>query len=191
MVKINKIYTKTGDDGTTGLIGGSRVSKDHPRVECYGEIDELNSFIGMARTRAEEMQRSQFVEILAIVQNELFDIGAELATPTGMQKKEALNQKTIQRLEDWIDELNKPLEELRSFILPGGTVLNANLHQCRTVSRRAERALVRLSSREEISILLRQYLNRLSDLFFAMARHESYLARTAEYLWEPQKSLKQ
>lgn len=190
MVKINKIYTRTGDKGDTGLVGGKRVPKDSLRVEAYGEVDELNSFLGLARTYAEQEKRTPLPEILAQLQNELFDLGAELASPGDLTspKKISVGADQITRLESHIDELMKGIPELRSFVLPGGTPLNAVLHIGRTVCRRAERRVLALSRQEQVAEHAIIYLNRLSDLLFAMARFESHRSQCPEYLWVPQKS---
>ena len=155
-VRINKVYTRTGDRGETALVGGKRVAKDSPRVEAYGAVDELNSIVGLARVFNEEDRESgeghRFLdEVLCQIQDELFDIGSELATPpeffqAGMYR---VGADEIKRLEKWIDQCQKDLEPLQSFILPGGGRIGAYLHQCRTVCRRVERDVLRLS-REEI-----------------------------------------
>jgi len=190
MVKINKIYTRKGDDGSTGLVGGARVAKDCLRVEAYGELDELNSIVGFARTLAEEHKREMLLVKLVRLQNEIFDLGSELASPAGSEWEGMLKATPEQakRLEDWIDECNNKLPELTSFVLPGGTQLNSALHMARTVCRRVERRVLALSRTEEVSKDILIYLNRLSDLFFSMARYESFEAGTPEYLWEPGKS---
>lgn len=191
MVKINRIYTRTGDDGTTGLVGGSRVRKDSPHVEAYGDIDELNSWLGMLRTWAQESSAARVYEITASLQNELFDLGSEVASPPGEEWKGMvrITATHVERLEGLIDELSDGLPELRSFVLPGGSELNAALHIARTVCRRAERRLLAFASqstggadwfREPL-----RYLNRLSDLLFAMARFESARTECPEYLWVP------
>jgi cob(I)alamin adenosyltransferase len=198
MVKINRIYTRTGDDGSTGLVGGERVAKDSLRVEAYGEVDELNSALGVARTLAEKILVSeknnpedtklkQLLEQIASLQNELFDLGAELATPPGKEwpTMKVISGGHIERLESWIDEHTKNIPELRSFVLPGGTELNAALHLARTICRRAERRVLTLSRQEKVSAHALTYLNRLSDLLFAMARAESHRAGSPEYLWKP------
>jgi len=186
MVKINKIYTKTGDDGETHLVGGTRVAKDSLRVMAYGDIDELNSFIGFARTLATEQNIEVLVAQLTEIQNELFDLGSELAT-AGDQDWEGMikaQESQTTRLEQWIDELCSGLPELTSFVLPGGTALNSILHIARAVCRRAERSVLTLSREEFVSKPARVYFNRLSDLLFAMARFESHRAGTEEYLWK-------
>lgn len=186
MVKISKIYTRTGDDGTTGLVGGTRIAKSSLRVSAYGDIDELNSFLGQARTLAEKTGATTLTPLLADVQNELFDIGAELATPPGgaWEGMKTISVAQVTRLEQSIDELTRGIPELRSFVLPGGTELNASLHICRAVSRRAERSTLALAETEPVSNSVRLYLNRLSDLLFAMARYESHRSGVPEYLWE-------
>jgi len=170
--RLSKIYTRTGDEGTTGLGDGSRVSKEDARVEAYGTVDELNSFIGMLRdTQNEEHLR----EVLAEVQNRLFSLGAHLASvPQREGKAERLRILTsqVERLERDIDALNAALAPLNSFILPGGTPAAAHLHLARTVCRRAERGVVELASQpnEPVSAAAVHYLNRLSDFLFVAAR---------------------
>ena len=187
MVKINRIYTRTGDDGSTGLVGGTRIGKDSDRVNAYGDLDEFNAFLGMARTLAEKSARQEILTKLEIIQNEVFDIGAELASPYGadLSNLPTVKKEQAARLEGWIDELTCNLDELTSFVLPGGTELNGMLHITRAVCRRCERAVIRLHQSEPISDSVRIYLNRLSDLLFAMARFESDSARVPEYLWKP------
>lgn len=186
MVKINKIYTRTGDDGTTGLVGGARVSKDSERVEAYGEIDELNAYLGVCRTLAER-ECSKNASLLAQIQNTLFDLGSELATPAGQtwEGMITVHGDHVQQLERWIDQLTADLPELRSFVLPGGNDLNGYLHIARTICRRAERRILRLQRSEDVSKEVIAYVNRLSDLLFAMARSESARIGTPEYLWQP------
>ena len=187
MVKINKIYTRTGDSGTTALVGGARIEKNSPRVCAYGEVDELNSYIGWARTLAENKAVDNIAAKLAQIQNELFDLGSELATPAGASwdGMHTMQQSHVDKLEAWIDELCTGMPELRSFVLPGGTELNSVLHVARTVCRRAERAAIQLKQTEPVSVHVAVYLNRLSDLLFAMARFESQRAKVPEYLWAP------
>lgn len=187
MVKINRIYTRTGDDGSTGLVGGERVAKNCLRVSAYGEVDELNSFLGQARTLAQKVQRSALEQRLEIIQNELFDLGAELASAPGadLSGMPTVSLSQVSRLERWIDELCDGMPELRSFVLPGGTELNSALHVARAVCRRAERSVLTLHQDQAVSEPLRAYLNRLSDLLFAMARFESHASGSSEYLWKP------
>jgi cob(I)alamin adenosyltransferase len=180
-----KIYTKTGDKGDTGLFGGGRVSKSHPRVEAYGDVDELNAFIGMARA-VEMMPRID--EVLVPVQRDLFAIGALLATPDRdkMKKqleKASIDDRRIAELEHAIDDGDKELEPLKSFIVPGGTPKAAALHVARTVCRRAERRVIALPESEEIPPIVVVYLNRLSDLLFTLARVANRRAGAGEVTW--------
>ena len=188
MVKINKIYTRTGDQGTTHLVGGVLVAKSDPRVECYGNVDELNSHLGFIRTLAIDNKKPALVEKLAIIQNELFDVGAILACADKdtQDKMAQISPEQIKQLEDWIDEAITGLPELKSFVLPGGTVLNSQFHIARTVCRRAERSLFALA-KDSFPHNVGIYLNRLSDLLFAFARHASHDANVEEYLWVPGK----
>lgn len=170
MVVLNKIYTKTGDRGETALGDGTRVAKTSPRVEAYGTVDELNSIVGIAVFHAKGPIRKQ----LQTIQNDLFDLGADLCVPVvEVEKAEypplRMVKTQVERLENEIDQVNKDLSPLKSFILPGGTLLASYLHQCRTVARRAERLAVGLSE-EPINPDTIIYLNRLSDWFFVMAR---------------------
>ena len=169
MVKLNKIYTRTGDDGSTGLADGSRASKDCFRVRAYGEVDEANSAIGVARLHIDniELERS-----LARIQNDMFDLGADLSTPTMEDDSKALRivQSQIDRLETELDALNKDLEPLKTFVLPGGTPPAAYLHLARAITRRAEREIVTMARDETINPLALKYINRLSDFLFVAAR---------------------
>ncbi len=190
-VRITKVYTRTGDRGETGLVGGKRVAKDSQRVEAYGAVDELNSIVGLARVFNEEDRESgeghRFLdEVLCQIQDELFDLGSELATPpefyqVGMYR---VGSDEIKRLEKWIDRCQKDLEPLKSFILPGGGRIGAYLHQCRTVCRRAEREILRLSREEAINGDALKYFNRLSDLFFVLSRWIAKQTGQPEYLWQ-------
>ena len=180
-----KIYTKTGDRGDTGLFGGGRVAKDHPRVEAYGDVDELNAALGLARS-IEMMPRID--EVLVPIQRDLFAIGALLATPdTGKMRqhleKARIDEERIQQLEHAIDDGDRELEPLRSFILPGGTPKAAALHVARTVCRRAERRVVALQTEVELPPLVVIYLNRLSDLLFVLARLANRRAGAGEVTW--------
>lgn len=182
-----KIYTKTGDRGDTGLFGGGRVSKNHPRVEAYGEVDELNGFIGLARS-IEPMPRID--EVLVPVQRDLFAIGALLATPDHEKMQQHLTKARVDddrvaELEHAIDEADRELEPLRAFIIPGGSPKSAALHVARTVCRRAERRVVELQGMPstEIPQLVVIYLNRLSDLLFTLARVANRRAGTGEVMW--------
>lgn len=187
MVTLNKIYTRTGDTGSTGLVGGARIEKDAAKVEAYGDIDELNAQLGVCKELANETAATLILDMLITIQNELFDIGAELATPSeahweGMLKAQAQH---VQQLESWIDKLNETLPILRSFILPGGSLLSAQIHVARTVCRRAERHICKLNKLEAVSPFILQYVNRLSDLLFVMARAVVHAEGKPEYLWVP------
>jgi cob(I)alamin adenosyltransferase len=190
-VRITKVYTRTGDRGDTALVGGKRVAKDSLRVEAYGALDELNSCVGLARVFNEEDlaagEAHEFLnEVLCQIQDELFDLGSELATPpefftTGMYR---VSDEEVKRLEKLMDRCQKDLEPLNSFVLPGGGRIGAYLHQCRTVCRRAERDILRLSRDEDVNSTVIKYINRLSDLFFVLARWISKQSGEAEYLWQ-------
>jgi cob(I)alamin adenosyltransferase len=180
-----RIYTRTGDEGTTGLFGGGRVDKHHPRVEAYGDVDELNAALGLARA-VEPMPRLD--EVLVPVQRDLFAIGALLATPDREKmhqqlEKARIDDERIAQLERAIDDGEAELEPLKAFILPGGTPKAAALHVARTVCRRAERRVVALAREIEIPELALRYLNRLSDLLFVLARVANRRAGTGEVTW--------
>lgn len=181
-----KIYTKTGDDGTTGLFGGHRVAKDSLRIQSYGTVDELNSVMGLARAHGVGAEHD---ELLAMVQEQLFILGADLATPAGSGKNFPLprvTQDEVECLERAIDRLEETLPELKNFILPGGTPAGAALHLARTVCRRAERLVVVLVQEEpDTGMLPLQYLNRLSDLLFVLARAVNHAAGVVEHPWVP------
>jgi|SRR6056297_561773 len=186
MVVLNRIYTKTGDHGETALGNGARVAKHSMRVTAYGTVDEVNATLGLARLHA----KGETDEALARIQNDLFDLGADLCRPDMARDAEAdytplrVTANQVTRLESEIDTMNKTLEPLRSFILPGGTELAAYLHLCRTVSRRAERLTVELATMEEVNPDAVKYLNRLSDWFFVAAR-VSNDGGTSDVLWVP------
>lgn len=180
-----KIYTKTGDAGDTGLFGGGRVPKNHPRVEAYGDVDELNSSIGFARA-IEKMPRVD--DVLLPVQRDLHAIGALLATPNREKmaqhlEKARIDDDRIRELEQAIDAGDDELEPLRAFIIPGGTPKAAALHVARTVCRRAERRVVQLAGESEIPAVVVVYLNRLSDLLFTLARVANRRASVEETSW--------
>lgn len=180
-----KIYTKTGDAGDTGLFGGGRVPKDDPRVEAYGDVDELNAVLGLARA-AELMPRID--EVLVPIQRDLFSIGALLATPDRDKMEQHLTKarisdERIAELERAIDACDRELEPLKAFILPGGTEKAAALHVARTVCRRAERRVIHLQREVEIPQIVVVYLNRLSDLLFTLARFANARAGAGEVTW--------
>src|SRR5690348_13404560 len=170
-IALNRIYTKAGDKGQTSLAGGQRIAKDARRIECYGTVDELNAFTGMACVSAQEALPSLAI-ILKRVQHELFNLGSILATrPENVHPKQPrITAAEVRQLELEIDEMNTHLPALRSFVLPGGSRLNTELHACRTICRRAERIAVTLAREEEIPPETVQYLNRLSDAFFVWSR---------------------
>ncbi|HLJ44923.1 MAG TPA: cob(I)yrinic acid a,c-diamide adenosyltransferase [Bryobacteraceae bacterium] len=186
---LNRIYTKGGDKGQTSLVGGQRVGKDSLRIECYGSVDELNAFIGMASVSAES-EVPRLLPILRRVQNELFNLGSILATLAEdvHPKQPRVTEVEIRQLEREIDEMNAELAPLRSFVLPGGSRLNTELHVCRTICRRAERIAVRLAREEEVPIEVIQYLNRLSDALFVWSRWVNHELKVSEVLWEPNQS---
>ena len=176
-----KIYTKAGDDGSTGLIGGGRVPKSDPRLECIGAVDELNAAIGWAAVGASEL-----VNKLRAVQNELFVIGSQLACPDERPPAHlpALEESSIGRLEMEIDAVSAELEPLRNFILPGGSEASARLHLARAICRRAERVVVTFAQDRPVSASTLTYLNRLSDWLFAHARWANHRARINDIVWE-------
>lgn len=191
MVKLNRIYTKTGDDGTTGLVGGLRVNKDSLRVEAYGSVDEANSFLGSAIVALEHApfrNSSIVVKLLRSIQQDLFDLGADLATPVveGESGRLRVLATQTQRIESAIDEHNEHLASLTSFVLPGGSPASAALHLARTVVRRAERRTVSLYAAEPEATSLEtiRYLNRLSDLLFVLARVANAMG-LGDVLWVP------
>ncbi len=186
MIVLNKIYTKTGDAGETALGNGIRVAKHSMRVTAYGTVDETNAAVGLARLEAEGDMHTA----LGRIQNDLFDLGADLCRPDMASDAEAeytplrVTDAQVARLEAEIDKMNADLEPLRSFVLPGGSRLAAQLHLCRTVSRRAERMSVELATMEEVNPAAVKYLNRLSDWFFVASRIANDNGR-ADVLWEP------
>lgn len=186
-----KLYTKSGDDGSTGLFGGDRVSKDHPRVEAYGTVDELNAALGLVRTilDADNELGLRFTDILTRLQSRLFDIGADLATPEASRHEAKISrivQPHIDEAEGWIDEVDAGNDPMTSFILPGGCELAARLHVARGVCRRAERRMVNLSRSGTVNPLSIIFINRLSDLLFAMARRANKEAAVPDVPWMPE-----
>jgi cob(I)alamin adenosyltransferase len=189
-IRITKVYTRHGDKGETHLVGGTRVPKDDPRIESYGTVDELNAVLGIVRACNDAAPPSpvgaRLDAILRQVQNELFDLGSELATPpdAAWEGMITIGAEQIATLERTIDECQHDLAPLESFILPGGGMIAAFLHQARTVCRRAERDILRLSRQEPVSPHALGYVNRLSDLLFVLSRWMSHHLGEAEYLWE-------
>ena len=183
-----KLYTRSGDDGTTGLFGGGRVGKDHPRVEAYGTVDELNACLGVAAAASdgETAFAARLRDMLPTIQSQLFDIGADLATPADSphaDKVARVAETAVAQLEGWIDEVDGENEPMQTFVLPGGTELAARLHLARTVCRRAERRLRPLDHAETINPQIGHYLNRLGDLLFALARGANRDAGVPDVPW--------
>jgi cob(I)alamin adenosyltransferase len=181
MVKLNTIYTRTGDKGTAGLVDGSRVSKASARMAAIGNVDEANASVGMAVALLHD---DSLGEQLQRIQNELFDLGADIATPGEVEGALRITGGQVERLEREIDAMNANLEPLRSFILPGGSPAVAALHLARTVARRAERSAVALSNTEQVNPTALAYLNRLSDLLFVAARFVA-AKQGGDVLWQP------
>jgi len=188
MVKLNKIYTKTGDDGTTGLTDGSRVKKFDLRPSAYGDVDELNSFIGLSINCIDKDKKYNFlIKILKKIQNDLFDLGADLSTPIEENPKFEplrINDTQVLNLENLIDKFNIKLEPLNSFILPGGSEISCWLHVARTVARRAERSISKLSDCNQVNKQSLMYINRLSDFLFVVSRITNDNGK-ADVLWVP------
>jgi cob(I)alamin adenosyltransferase len=180
-----KIYTKTGDHGETGLFGGRRVSKSDPRVDAYGEVDELGAWLGVIRAPGQGLD-PELAEIIALIQRDLFALGARLADPSARidsrVTKVELDERSVQRLEDWIDRFEAELHPLRKFILAGGTPAGAMLHLARAVCRRAERRIVSLGA-DGVDAMILVYINRLSDLCFVLARVVNHRAGSPEVEW--------
>lgn len=184
MVKLTKIYTKTGDDGTTGLVDGSRTAKDAPRMAAIGDVDELNSLIGVAAQHAQ----GDVLKALRVIQNDLFDLGADLATPGSDFTPSEMVLRVVaaqtQRLESEIDAMNAEMKPLSSFILPGGTALAAHLHVARSAARRAERSMVAAARAANLNPEAQRYINRLSDWLFVAARYANGKGE-GDVLWVP------
>jgi len=206
MVRINRVYTKAGDRGQTSLIGGDRVSKASPRVECYGAVDELNAVLGLVRTSlVGSAAAGTLLPIVARIQNELFNLGAELATPDAERRARSprIEARHVAALESEIDQLNDDLPALESFVLPGGGWVSSYLHLARTVCRRVERLVVEVSYRAaaqpgadgvgdagetDVGDQVVIYLNRLSDALFVFGRWAALVDGESEPLWEPEKT---
>jgi cob(I)alamin adenosyltransferase len=192
---INRVYTRRGDQGETSLAGGQRVPKDGARIEAYGSVDELNAFLGAARVTTADLTEGKarlapLAAILLRVEHELFNLGSILATlPEDVHPRQArVGDAEVERLELEMDRMNEELPPLRSFVLPGGSRLNAELHICRTVCRRAERACVALARQEDVPPEAVRYLNRLGDALFVWSRWASHVTGAPEILWEPNQS---
>ena len=190
-IALNRIYTKRGDAGETSLVGGQRVPKDDSRIEAYGTVDELNAFVGLAAVSCgEDARLAPLAAILRRVQHELFNLGSILATqPEDVHPNQPrITAAEVAQLEREIDGMNTDLSPLRSFVLPGGTRLSAELHATRTICRRAERLTVALASEQSVPPEAIQYLNRLSDAMFVWSRWANHVLGAPEVLWEPNKS---
>ena len=179
-----KIYTKTGDKGKTSLLGGTRVSKSHERINAYGTIDELNSFLGLVSDLDHNDERTKFIQE---IQSRLFTIGSSLAAESDKAKefKPDLEENDVKDLELAIDGMNVSLSPMKNFILPGGSQLVSTTHIARTVCRRAERLIIKLSESEDIEEIITKYLNRLSDYLFVLARKQGYDLKVEEIPWRP------
>jgi cob(I)alamin adenosyltransferase len=187
-MRIDKVYTKGGDKGQTSLIGGDRVSKAAPRIEAYGTVDEVNATLGLVRTALESSAAGEhLIPIIHRIQNELFNLGAELATPDPERRAKLprVEQRHIDQLEHDIDALNDDLPALTSFVLPGGGAASASFHLARTVCRRGERLIVALAEHEDLGELSVMYLNRLSDALFVFGRWAALRDGRPEPLWQP------
>ena len=186
--RLTKIYTRTGDDGTTGLFGGGRLSKSDIRIEAYGTVDEVNSCIGLARA---EDSSHVFESLLAQIQIDLFVLGADLATPLDAKITYSIpriEQPDVERLEHAIDEHVDQLPELTKFVMPGGSLLSSHFHVARTVARRAERLVVELALHQELGEYDIRYLNRLSDLLFVLARRANQVLGVSDVEWDGKKA---
>lgn len=187
MVKLNKIYTRTGDGGETSLVNGHRVSKHSLRPSAFGSVDEVNSVLGICRLHTAELDDDRFDAMLARVQNDLFDLGADLATPVTEEEPQhalRITADQVQRLEDEIDQMNADLEPLNSFVLPGGNSAAAHIHLARAQCRRAEREMTLLATQEAVGDTAMKFINRLSDHLFVMARLINK-GRGGDVLWKP------
>lgn len=193
-IRINRVYTRGGDKGETSLVGGQRIAKDSIRIESYGTVDELNAILGVVRVTNRDLPgaspeaRDQLDAILFRIQNELFNLGSDLATLPGDRhpKQPVIEAHHVGFLEATIDELNAGLPELTSFVLPGGGLVGAHLHQARTVCRRAERLVTTLGRQESVGEECLVYLNRLSDLLFVLSRWAAKVRSEPETLWRPE-----
>jgi cob(I)alamin adenosyltransferase len=194
-IRINRVYTRGGDNGETSLVGGQRTAKDSIRIESYGTVDELNAVLGLVRVAnrapgASKANREKLDGILRRLQGELFNLGSDLATLPGDRhpRQPVIEARHVKRLEKEIDELNAGLPELSSFVLPGGGPVGAFLHQARTVCRRAERRVTSLARQEAVGAHALVFLNRLSDHLFVLSRWAARVRREPETLWDPSRT---
>lgn len=193
----SRLYTRTGDDGSTGLFSSARVGKDHPRIAAYGTVDELNACIGLARVEMDAASKRGggaglplIAQILSSLQDRLFELGADLATPPGSNFEDRvsrMSEANVAESEHWIDAVDAGNEPLRTFVLPGGSELAARLHVARTVCRRAEREMVALTHHEAVGEAALRFINRVSDLLFAMARRANRELGVADVPWTAEK----
>ena len=185
-ITINKVYTKTGDDGTTSLIGGKKVDKSSNRVCAFGEIDELNVYLGLCSSN-NDVRKINIKDKLTVIQNDLFNLGNMLATPNDYNSDASprITNYSIDFLEKNIDYYNKDLKPLKSFVLPGGSKLSIDFHLARVVCRRCERLVVRIQKTDDIDSIIIQYLNRLSDLLFVLSRYSNFILNENELFWNP------
>ncbi len=189
MIRIDKVYTRAGDSGTSALIGGERVGKDTARLECYGTVDELNATLGLVIAALEgSAAEPRLRPTIERIQNELFNVGTQLATPDADRRSRSpsVQQRHVEAMEAEIDSLNQDLAPLTSFVLPGGGTVSAHLHLARTVCRRTERLVVGLSRSEDVDAVLLAYLNRLSDALFVFGRWAAFKDGVPEQLWAPE-----
>jgi cob(I)alamin adenosyltransferase len=185
-ITINKVYTKIGDDGTTFLIGGKKVDKSSNRVCAFGEIDELNVYLGLCSSN-NDIRKINIKDKLTVIQNDLFNLGNMLATPNDYNSDASprITNCSIDFLEKNIDYYNKDLKPLKSFVLPGGSKLSIDFHLARVVCRRCERLVVRIQKTDDIDSIIIQYLNRLSDLLFVLSRYSNFILNENELFWNP------
>ena len=176
-----KIYTKTGDDGTTGVQGNSRILKSHPRIIAYGAIDEANAVLGIVLSYELD---TDLVELLHLIQNELFIVGADLSNPNLIEQKNRVNTEMVYNLEKNIDNYQEELSPLTNFILPGGNIIASHLHHVRTIIRRAETCIIQLNEQEKINVNCIHYVNRLSDLFFVLGRVSNKRSGQKDIIWK-------
>lgn len=187
-----KLYTKKGDDGQTSLFGEGRVSKDHIQICAYGEIDELNSSIGVAIAHSSNTHLCPVYRILTKIQPRIFDLGTDLCTPENNNARKhitPISEEMVEELEKWIDEITEPVPKLQNFILPGGTIFSAHIHHSRTICRRVERTIVSMNRQWTVNPYIIKWINRLSDLLFALARYENHINFVDDIIWSPYERL--